>query len=141
MNCATEKTSSHDQMNSGSDTTEKSIPSEIEMKCTLQATYETQRRRVMGEAQEYIRQKIVEYQNASKTRMDEFLDEKENLKNALAEKEDQIKSLNDEIDKLKKEVESGKSIIQQFSELVKDKTSSVCRYCRRSGTLPPIPLR
>eukprot|EP00397_Hematodinium_sp_SG-2012_P034527 GEMP01037040.1.p1 GENE.GEMP01037040.1~~GEMP01037040.1.p1 ORF type:complete len:178 (+),score=36.05 GEMP01037040.1:101-634(+) len=53
---------------------------------------------------------------------------------------ERISELEREKDALASELVAGKAIIEQFSKLMADKANGICQYCRRSGTLRPIPF-
>lgn len=100
-----------------------------------------QRRRAADEAREMLRKRLCELQKIEKVKQDQLVDAKEALEKTVTQYEEEITRLKAQTVELRTEVEAGKHIIHQFSQLMKDKASSVCQYCRRSGTLPPIPSR
>lgn len=83
-------------------------------------------------------QKIIHEQRAT---IDRLTNECLQFKRKVDDQENTITCLKKQVTSLIKDLDAGKRIIRQFSDLMKDKTDNICQYCRRSGTLPPLPTR
>lgn len=78
-------------------------------------------------------------------RLQEELNEQITRREALETKqhflEKELTVVRGENSELRSELQAGKLMIAQFSKLMADKASQICQYCRRSGTLKPLPMR
>ncbi|CEL91682.1 unnamed protein product [Vitrella brassicaformis CCMP3155] len=80
-----------------------------------------------------------EMRGSTVRQIEDTKEENQRLKAEFHELQERIAKL-EKINKFQAtEIESGKAMIEQFSSLMRAKADQVCQYCRRSGTLPPMP--
>eukprot|EP01070_Trichotokara_eunicae_P008827 Trichotokara_eunicae@DN5891_c0_g1_i3.p3 len=92
--------------------------------------------------------KLTEKLKANVAALQGKLEEEELAKNAmrraLKEQETELSNLRTENEfltsqlvELSQEITSGRALLSQMSVMMQEKATQVCRFCQRSGTMPP----